>query len=166
MIVFAITLFGIVSISYGQQDTTWSTWNWLIGDWVGEGSGTPGHGAGWFSLRPELNGKILIRKNHAEYPATKDKPEIIHDDMMIVYRDDSGQPDRAIYFDNEGHTINYAIANSGKTIVLTSVKRQNAPVFRLTYVSLDSETVDVKFEMSQDGKKFITYTEGTCRKKK
>lgn len=162
----AIVLLGITSMSFGQQDTTWQKWNWLVGDWVGEGSGAPGQGGGWFSLQPDLNGKILVRRNHSEYPAKKDKPAISHDDLMIVYLDHAGQPDKAIYFDNESHTINYAITCLEKSIVFTSNKVPSMPVFRLTYAPLDKDTLSVKFEMSQDGESFRTYTEGKCTRKK
>lgn len=161
----AIFLLGLTSVSYGQQDTTWEKWNWLIGDWVGEGSGAPGQGIGWFSLQPDLGGKILVRKSHSEYPATKEKPLIIHNDFMVVYLDYGGQPSKAIYFDNEGHVIDYSVTYSERSIVFTSSKIQNVPVFRLTYVLLDKETVDVKFGISQDGEHFLTYTEGKCKKK-
>ncbi|MDD8018824.1 MAG: hypothetical protein PHP42_10665 [Bacteroidota bacterium] len=163
-LIFAAVCF--TSISFGQQDSTWKKWNWLIGDWAGEGSGVPGQGGGWFSLQPDLDGKILLRKNHSEYPATKDKPKIVHDDLMIVYFDYTGQPDKAIYFDNEGYTINYTITYAEKSIIFTSDKVQSSPLFRLTYVFLDKETIGIKFEMSRDGIKFTTYTEGRCIRKK
>lgn len=159
-------LFSVTSMSFGQQDTTWQKWNWLIGDWVGEGSGKPGQGGGAFSLWPDLDGKILVRKNHSEYPATKDIPKIIHDDLMVVYLDYTGQPGKAIYFDNENHTINYGITYRDKSIIFTSTKIQNMPVFRLTYVSVDKEAISVKFEMSRDGETFQMYTEGKCTRKK
>jgi hypothetical protein len=165
LITFVLIFCGVTSLSFGQQDTTWSRWNWLIGEWVGEGSGTPGQGGGWFSFQPDLDKKILVRKSHSEYPATTNKPKIIHDDLLIVYPDSAGQPGKAIYFDNESHIINYAITYAEKTIILTSGKVQNTPFFRLTYVSLDSETIDVKFEISFDGKTFKTYIEGKSKKK-
>ena len=79
---------------------------------------------------------------------------------MIVSLDYSGNPSKAIYFDNEGHTINYSITYTANTIVLLSEKIQNVPIFRLTYTLLDKQTVNTKFEMSQDGEKFMTYIEG------
>jgi hypothetical protein len=165
-LVLALVAWGSVSMSSGQQDAAWSKWNWLIGEWVGEGSGQPGQGGGTFSLQPDLNGKILVRKNHAEYPATKDKPKIVHDDLMVVYRDEAAQPGKAIYFDNEGHTIEYSVTHAENSVVLISDKVSNMPVFRLTYVPLDKDTISVKFEMSQDGANFKVYTEGKCRRKK
>ena len=108
----------------------------------------------------------MVRKSHSEYPATANKPKVIHDDLMIIYLGDTGIASKAIYFDNEGHTINYSITYSDKSIAFTSDKIPNVPVFRLTYSLLDDATVNTKFEMSQDGEKFMTYIEGKSRKVK
>ena len=83
---------------------------------------------------------------------------------MIVYLDFTGNPSKAIYFDNEGYTINYSISYLDKTIVLLSDKIPNVPVFRLTYTLLNDETINTKFEMSQDAEKFMTYIEGKSKK--
>ncbi|MFI5133421.1 MAG: hypothetical protein ACHQEB_03745 [Chitinophagales bacterium] len=165
-ILFISAFLGLATISFAQSTNTWDKCKWLIGDWVGEGSGQPGQGQGWFSLKEDLSGKVLVRKNHSEYPAANGKPAIIHDDLMIVYTDFSGNPSKAIYFDNEGHTINYSISYTANTITFLSDKTPNVPVFRLTYTSIDNDNVDIKFEMSQDGEKFMTYTDGKCKRKK
>lgn len=159
-----VLLFGITSISSAQQNKTWNKWDWLIGEWKGEGSGQPGQGSGTFSFSFDLDRNIIIRKSHSEYSATESKPRIIHDDLMIVYMDVTGNPGKAIYFDNEGHTIYYTIIYSDKSIVLTSDKIPNSPVFRLVYTLLDSETVNTRFEMSQDGDKYTPYIEGKSKK--
>jgi hypothetical protein len=49
-------------------------------------------------------------------------------------------------------------------IMMISDRVANLPIFRLTYILLDSKTIIVKFEMSQDGEKFTTYTDGKCVK--
>lgn len=162
---FVLMVCCAVSLSFGQQDASWKAWNGLIGEWTGEGSGAPGQGGGRFSFRLDLDKKILVRKSHSEYPAAANTPGIIHDDLLIVYPDSSGQPSQAIYFDNEGHIIHYAITYSEKTIILTSERTLRAPVFRLTYKLLDAETMDVKFELSSDGRSFRTYIEGRSKKK-
>jgi hypothetical protein len=113
-----------------------------------------------------LDGKNLVRKSHSEYPANGNKPAIVPDDMLIVYLDFSGNPTRAIYFDNEGHTLNYSITYSDKTIVLLSDKIPNVPIFRLPYLMLDPKTINTKFEMSQYGEKFMMYIEGKSVKVK
>ena len=163
-IMLIISIFGFLMTCFSQENSNWDKWNWLIGEWVGEGSGQIGQGSGAFSWKSDLDNKILIRKNHSEYPATENRPQIIHDDLMIVYLDIAGSRSKAIYFDNEGHIINYAVTYSEKIIVLTSEKTNNLPIFRLTYSLLDNGTINVKFEMSQDGIKFSTYTQGICKK--
>lgn len=154
----------MVAVGFGQANASWEKWNWLIGEWKGEGSGQPGAGAGTCSFSFDLDKKIIVRKNHAEYPATDKKPLVIHDDLMIVYLDFTGAPTKAIYFDNENHTINYTISYFDKSIVMTSEKIPNVPFFRLTYFLDDNQVMSIRFEMSQDGEKYITYTEGKCKK--
>lgn len=153
------------SLSFAQSNT-WAKWTWLMGEWQGEGSGKPGQGSGTFSFKPDLNEKILVRKAHSEYPAAGNRPATIHDDLMVVYPDHSGTPSKAIYFDNEGHTINYNIAYSVNNIIMTSEKVPNVPIFRLTYSRLPDGGVNTKFEMSQDGNTFTTYVEGKSKKVK
>jgi len=165
-LILTIALLSIISVCFGQQNSPWAKWSWLIGEWKGEGSGQPGQGGGIFTFKTDLNDKILIRKAHSDYPANNNKPAIVHDDLMIVYIDFSGNPSKAIYFDNEGHTINYSITYSDKTIVLLSDKIPNVPIFRLTYTLLEEKTINTKFEMSQDGEKFMNYIEGKSIKMK
>lgn len=40
------------------------------------------------------------------------------------------------------------------------------PVFRLIYSKIESDLMNVKFEMSQDGKNFMTYIEGKSKRVK
>ena len=161
-----IGLFTLMSNCFAQPNSSWTKWTWLMGEWKGEGNGQPGQGGGIFSFKPDLNDKILIRKSHSEYPASGNRPATIHDDLMIVSLDQSGNASKAIYFDNEGHTINYSITYSDQTIVMLSDQIPNVPIFRLTYSLLDNTTVNTKFEMSQDGVKFMTYIEGKSTKVK
>jgi hypothetical protein len=165
-LILIFALLGFFGICRGRQAPGWEEWERLIGDWLGEGSGVPGQGMGTFSFRPDLDKRILVRKSHSEYPATADKPRIIHDDLMIVYPDPGGSVANAIYFDNEGHTIRYAIAYDAAAIVLTSEKKPPLPVFRLTYTLLDADTVNTEFAMSPDGEKFTTYIAGKSRRKR
>jgi len=158
------TLLILTTICYGQQDKNWDKWIWLIGDWKGEGGGQPGQGGGTFSFSFDLDKNIIVRKSHSEYPATENKPKITHDDLMIVYVDAIDSSIKAIYFDNEGHIINYSVVNTDKSITLTSFKTSNAPIFRLTYDLLQNGMVNTRFEMSRDGVNFMTYVEGKSRK--
>jgi hypothetical protein len=160
-ILFAIVFAALTAVSFGQQGLNWDKWSWLIGAWKGEGSGLPGQGGGEFTFQFDLDQQILVRKSHSEYPAAPGKPNIVHEDLLIVYPDSTGKPMKAVYFDNEGHVIHYSVAIADSTIALTSEKTANVPIFRLIYERLDDRSVKVKFEMSQDGEKYSTYLEGT-----
>jgi len=163
-LIFLMTLLVIITAGYGQQTSTWSKWSWLMGEWKGEGSGKPGQGGGTFSFKPGLDGNILVRKSHSEYPSRDNKGTLVHDDLLVVYKDSAGIPSKAIYFDNEGHTINYSVTCTDTSIVFLSDKISDTPVFRLTYELIDKETVNTRFEMSRDGVNFMMYIEGRSRK--
>ncbi|MFT3827876.1 MAG: hypothetical protein QM731_28420 [Chitinophagaceae bacterium] len=159
---------------YAQQQATVTNslknYAFLIGEWEGEGGGQPGLGKGSFSFKPELDGRIIVRKNRAEFAATAQRPAFVHDDMLIIYADQPGNPTKAILMDNEDHTIHYDVTFSEdkRSVIFTSSITEGMPVFRLTYVQVDANTVNIKFEMAQPGKPdtFNLYLEGKAHRKK
>jgi hypothetical protein len=168
-----VTVVGLlpVTIVSGAQEATsgWASLECLLGDWVGEGGGQPGQGAGEFSFHPDLQNRILVRKNYAAYPPTKDRPGFRHDDLMVVYRESDNAPLRALYFDSEGHVIHYSVTASSdqKTIEFVSATLPSSPRYRLTYVRTGSDTLTLKFEIAPPGKphSFSTYIEAKAKRK-
>jgi hypothetical protein len=140
-----------------------------LGEWTSaESSGVPGSAStGSFTLAPDLGGKILVRKNHAEYPPANGRPGIIHDDLMIIYRE--GGTTKAFYNDNEGHVIRYNVSASPekKRITLLSDKAAGAPQYRLTYESVQPGKVKLSFEIAPPDKpeEFKKYVEGVVKRK-
>jgi hypothetical protein len=168
-----ILLFAFLLVSgqllFGQQTKNpWEKWNYLIGEWVGEHNGQPGAGEGKFSFQTDLDGKILVRKSRTIFPATTSTSEFTHDDLMIIYQGGGDNPQEAIYFDNEGHTIKYKVSFTDKSIILTSDIIANAPRFRYTYTVIDDKTVNGSFEMAspQAPEEFKMYLEGKATKVK
>jgi len=145
----------------------WTSLQFLIGHWTGEGAtADQGSGAGAFSFTPDLQGKVLLRRNFAEYPKKDGKLAYRHDDLMIIYRDGAAHELRAIYFDNEEHIIHYAIKPSANTAVFLSEGPPDAPRFRLTYTSAGPDRLKLKFEIAPPGKDFATYIEATAKRDK
>jgi hypothetical protein len=78
----------------------WDAWQFLLGEWIGEGGGTPGQGEGIMAFRFELQKQVLLRTNHMDFPTTPERPTFAHDDLTVIYPNPDGNL-RAIYFDNE-----------------------------------------------------------------
>jgi hypothetical protein len=144
----------------------WEKWQYILGEWKGEGSGQPGTGAGTFTLKTKLGGCILERKGKTEIAATASKPAFVHEDVMIIYKNRDGNPVKSIYFDNESHVINYDIAYSDNKIIMTSEANPAMPRFRLIYEKLEDKVMNIRFEMAMPGapEDFKMYLEGKNRK--
>ncbi len=151
------------------EDDAWKPYRFLVGEWTAEGGGDPGKGSGRFSFAWDLQEKVLVRRNRAEYPAAQGRPAFSHEDLMVIYRPDRGAPDKAIYFDSEGHVINYALtfADDGHTLTFLSDALPAAPRFRLSYTKAGDDSVGIKFEIAPPGKPdaFKTYLEGNARRR-
>ncbi len=154
----------------GMDAGNWDAWRFLIGEWTAEGGGEPGQGTGTFSFSLELQGKILLRKNRSDYPATKDHPAYSHEDLMVIYPQPGEAATRAIYFDSEGHVIHYAaeFSEDKKALTFLSDAEPSAPRFRLTYTKDRDQALTIKFEIAPPGKpySFTTYVEGIARRRK
>jgi hypothetical protein len=123
----------------------------------------PEKGSGSFSLTPDLDGKVLVRRNHADLPASNGRPAAKHDDLMVIYRD-AGKAVKAIYFDNEGHVIEYMVTTTPdkKSLTFLSDVGISSPRFRLMYTKGEGDTMSISFAIAQPGKPnaFKTYVQG------
>ncbi len=150
-----------------KTENQWSAWQFLVGEWIGEGTGDPGQGSGGFSLQPDLQNTVLVRKNSAYYPATKDRQAFTHEDLMVIFYEND-QP-KAIYFDNEGHVIRYTaeFSKDSSTVTFLSDPIPSAPRFRFAYTKAQNGTLKMSFDIAQPGKpdSFSRYIEATARRK-
>jgi hypothetical protein len=161
ILLFAVTVAAIAQ-SPAKSEDPFGRLAFLVGDWVGDGSGDPGNGSGGFTIKPDLEEHVLVRTNYARYPATADRPAYRHDDLMITYPE--GGDLKAVYFDNEGHVIHYKISTTANTAVFVS--EGPGPGFRLTYKRTDKDHLALKFEISPPDKpgEFKTYIEATAKR--
>jgi hypothetical protein len=166
----AVILF---ALSAGAADATadddvWKPFRFLVGEWTGDGGGDPGKGSGRFSFALDLQGKVLVRRNRADFPAAQGRPAFSHEDLMVIYRPERNGSAKAIYFDSEGHVIDYAatFAEDGRTLVFLSDLATGAPRFRLTYTKAADDSMGIKFEIAPPGKPdaFKPYLEGKAHR--
>lgn len=176
--IFFSTVFVLLVTSMSAQQSqapppkdavNWDAFRFLAGEWVGEGTGAPGEATGGFSFSFDLKEKILVRKNRADYPATKDRPAFSHTDLMVIYHEPGGADTRAIYFDNEGHVVHYTVSFSKdqNTLTLLGDVSPSVPRFRFTYSKTKNDSLTFQFDIAPPGKPeaFSKYIEGTARRK-
>jgi len=145
----------------------WKDLEFLLGEWTAEGGGQPGQGAGRVTFSLDLDKNILVRRNHLDFAATPENPAFAHDDLLITYREETGEM-RAIYFDNEGHTIHYAVTlQPDGTIAYVSPAIPGAPRFRMSYLKGKAGSYITRFEIAPPGNPegFVTHVEGPARRK-
>lgn len=138
----------------------WAPFSFLVGEWEGGGEGAPGASEGQFSFRADLQGRVLIRRNETATPAG------LHEDLLVVYPVSEGVF-RAIYFDSEGHVINYGVSTTSSPpgAVFLSDGSTGAPQFRLSYRLNADGTLSIGFEMAPPGSsEFSMYLEGAARR--
>ena len=140
----------------------------LVGTWQGEGSGQPGRGSGAASFKLDLDGRVLVRRSHSDYPTAGGKPAVVHDDLMFIYATPGRVGLEAMYFDNEGHVIKYAaeVSPDGRRVVFLSEAEPAMPTFRLTYARVGEDVMDVVFEIAPPGApgSFKPYVSGRIRR--
>jgi hypothetical protein len=156
----AIALWFVSSL-FGQD---WGPAQFLLGKWAGEGGGQPGQGSGAFSFSADLQGKILVRRSFSEFPPANGRPAFRHDDLTIVYRDETTHRLRATYFDNEEHVIAYTVEAAPGGVVFVSEGAPSTTRFRMTYAATGKDTLKFKFEIAAPGKEFAPYLESTAHR--
>lgn len=162
--IFIFLLTGVIPQVFGQDihnDKSLTWWKLLQGEWTAQDNNSEAVSKFYF----DLDKNIIVRENHVEFAAQNGKPSSIHDDLMIIYPSSSFT--RAIYFDNEGHVINYSVSSTADTLNFISEKPKDAPVFRLRYIKISTVELQVSFAMAQPDKPdvFKPYLSGTIYKK-
>src|SRR4051812_46767530 len=148
-----------------------SKWQALVGEWVSDNEGDATKGTGNCSFRFDLQQNILIRRNHADLPAGGARPGGAHDDLMVIYpAAGAANQSRAMYFDDEGHVIDYSGGWSadGATLTLTSKASPGAPQYRLLYTKIDGDKFTVSFEIAPPNQpnSFKQYVSGKIKRTK
>jgi hypothetical protein len=157
-----LTLAAAAPPAEGADASPLAPLDFLLGAWEASGGGAPGSGAGTTTFERRVGNKLIVRTNHADYPATKDRPASSHDDLMVIYASPDGEM-HADYYDNEGHVIRYSVDAKDGTAVFTSDPSPGVPRFRLTYKPAYAGIVGGEFEIASPGepeafKSYLTWT--------
>ncbi len=169
LVLLAFLTGGLMFAQASKPPDAWARLSFLVGEWVGVGTGAPGEAVGGTSFAFDLDKEILVRKNWAKYPPKPgEKTGLSHQDLVIIYRSPGESSFRAIYFDNEGHVINYLVTFPQKpdAVVFETDPAQKGPRFRLTYeLGADGPLKNV-FLIAAPGEEFKVYAQGILKKKR
>jgi hypothetical protein len=169
LLLLGLALAGYVtgSAQTPQDADQWKSWQMLLGQWESAPDTSGAVGGSTFSL--ELQKRVIVRKNFAKYPKTKDRGAINHEDMLVIFQQ-PGNPVEASYWDNEGHYIHYLarISDNQDTASFASDVSANSPRFRLSYIRLGIDSLRVGFEVAPPGQAdaFHPYLSGTLIRKR
>ena len=121
-----------IQVLAAEVPHAWKPFEFMLGDWVGAGTEKSSQGTGEFSLKFELDQKILVRKNRAKLgQASAQLPGGVHEDLMVIYPQPGTRGFRAEYFDNEGNVIHYGITFAEHKIIFESAEPANPTKFEL-----------------------------------
>jgi hypothetical protein len=146
----------------------WKSLQFLLGTWEAktQGGSAKAEGSGTYTFRLELRNHILARHSSGEDCKGPADYNCAHSDLLYVYQDERGQPQKAIYFDNEGHVIHYQVSiPTTSSVIFLSDPSRPGPQFRLSYTLMGS-TMSGKFQMRMPGQAdFSSYLEWSGAKK-
>jgi len=133
----------------------------LVGNWEVEAK--PGEGAAHFEFSVDLQGKVLIRKNHVDLPGATGAA---HDDLLVIAQEGIPATIHASYFDSDGYLGRYTVTANGNQAVFVSDSIPKLPRYRLTYTGLPDGRLNAKLEVAPAGKPnaFANYLEWVAKK--
>jgi hypothetical protein len=140
----------------------WVGIRFLLGTWEAKTTGgvAQAQASTGYSFRLELRDHVMARHSRSGFCSAPDDFNCLHSDLLYIYPAATGQSLEAIYFDNEGHVLHYAISTPKPgTVVFLSDPAQPGPQYRLSYTFLDG-VMGGQFEMKTPGQtEFTSYLE-------
>ncbi len=142
----------------------WEKLQFLIGSWASPVSGQPGEGVtGWSTFTSSLDGRVILRNSRAEFaPAPGQEKGLVHDDLLVIYRQPGDAQLRAIYFDNEDHVLHYTLSfpEAQPGVVFESEAGPSGPQARLVYRTAADGTLETEFFVALPGGQLVSHVKG------
>jgi hypothetical protein len=153
---FTIVLFASIAQSAGVP---FPALQFLIGNWQVESK--PGEATAHFEFALDVQGKVLVRHNHIDYPQGT-----AHDDLVVIDQEGVPATTRGYYFDSDGYSGRYTITANGAQVIFVSDPIPKLPRYRLTYTGLPDGRLNAKLEVAPAGKPnvFAPYLDWVARK--
>lgn len=126
-----------------QQRSSFDSVAFLLGEWrPASHAKTPDT-----VFHAALDGQIIVRETR-NFLKRGDGPASQRD-LLVIYKDDSGEHLRAVYFDEDGRTIHYSVAATGRNeVTFVSDGISGRPRYRLSYKLDPDETLRAKLDVA------------------
>jgi hypothetical protein len=145
----------------------WAAVRFLLGSWEGKTTGgmAQAQAPGGYAFRLELRDHVMARHSRSSGCKSPDEFDCLHGDLLYIYPAGSGQGLEAMYFDNEGHVIHYALTTpKTDSVVMLSDPAPAGPQFRLSY-DLVAGVMTGEFQVKMPGQAdFTSYLEWSGKK--
>lgn len=177
LVIAAITalllLFSLSTLTLGQTLPldVWEPMKRFLGDWKGDGVGTPGVGNYERSYKFVLNAKYIEIRNKATYrPQPKNPKGEVHEDVGYISYDKIRKKFILRQFHIEGFVNQFvleSISSDSKRIVFLSESIENIPIgwrARETYqITNEKELMEI-FELAAPNRDFEVYSKVILKK--
>jgi hypothetical protein len=102
---------------------------------------------GRFSIKPDVAGKILLRRDQIQYIDSSGKTHPLEILVAVAPRED-GRTFQANYFDSDGHVLNFISkrAVAGRSVEFIGDPVADPMIFRLTYERTQNDELHISFE--------------------
>ena len=151
----------------------WAPFRFFVGNWLGQGEGTPGVGKGVQTFEFILRGTFLHVRNKAVFDPQDENPKgETHEDWGIFSYDKARKVFVLRQFHVEGFVNQYVLETApseGRTFVFVSEAIENIPAgfkARLTYRVLDPDRFEQTFDLAPPGREFTCYSKGVMKRQK
>ena len=146
----------------------WFGIRFLIGSWEAKTTGGMAQAqvSAGYSFRLELRDHVMARHTRSGFCSAPDDFNCLHSDLLYIYPAATGQSFEAIYLDNEGHVLHYAVSTPKPgSVVFLSDAAQPGSQYRLSYTFLD-RVMSGQLEMKIPGQAdFTNYLEWSGKRK-
>lgn len=164
----------IPTIGWGQtsqKEDIWRPFEFLIGDWQGQGHGEPGTANYERQYRFIFNKKFIEIRNKSSWVPTPQNPQgEVHEDLGYISYDKARKTHVLRQFHIEGFVNQYAlesISTDGKIVFISEAIENIPPGWRAreTYQKLAEDQFSETFDLAPPDKGFELYSTVILKRK-
>lgn len=171
ILVMVVVLPALLIAQAEKKQDIWEPMKFLVGEWEGKGEGKSGISKVSHDFEFIMKERYLHMRTKATFePQEKNPKGGVHEDWGFFSYDRSRKKIVFRQFHVEGFITQYVLEDISKEgkLVFATEQIENAPPglkAKLTFNHLDSDALEVNFELSFPGREFDCYSLNTLKRK-